>query len=154
VRFLFGGGGSTDPKVVTLHVWDDAALTDVPGAELYSAEVALTPDDQALQVVDLSGEALEVTGPYRVGVEFQHAATPSVAIDEDGRTPSRNFVDVGGGGWSESSAAGDYVLRTTLVPEPGIGLMFAAGVACLWAAQRRRTRAGSRARASGYRPSS
>jgi hypothetical protein len=73
-------------------VWDDAAQTDAPGTELFAAEYALTPDDQALQVIDLGAEGLSVTGPYRVGVEFQHAATPSVAIDDDGLTPARNFM--------------------------------------------------------------
>ncbi len=60
VRFLFGGAvGAHD---VTLRVWDDAALADEPGSEFFSAEYALTPDDQALQVIDLSAEVLDASG--------------------------------------------------------------------------------------------
>lgn len=140
VRFLFGGESST--KVVSLRIWDDAALTDTPGAELYAGEHALTPSDQVLQVIDLSDEELEVSGPYRVGIEFQHAATPSVALDGDGRTAGSNFVELSGVGWLESSASDDFVLRSTIaVPEPGSLLMLAAGAALLRVLGRRRSRA-------------
>jgi len=149
VRFLFGGG--PDRRVVTLHVWDDSAQTDAPGAALFSAEYALTPDDQALQVIDLGAAALDVAGPYRVGIEFQHAASPSIALDDDGLTPARNFVNLGGAGWSESSEPGDFVLRST-VPEPGLEVMLGVGVVFLGLAHRRRgarpVDAGSRQRSS------
>jgi len=139
VRFLFGGDPST--KVVTLHVWDDAALTDAPGSELYSGQYALTPDDQALRVIDLSAEGLSVTGPYRVGIEFQHAATPSVGLDGDGRTPASNFEKLAGSGWQESAAPDDFVLRSTVyLPEPGALSMLAAGCVLLLAVERRRAR--------------
>jgi hypothetical protein len=137
VRFLFGG--DSNPKVVTLRVWDDSALTDAPGSELFSDQYAITPDDQALHVIDLSSESLMVSGPYRVGIEFQHAATPSVAIDDDGLTSGRNFVDLTGGGWGEASAAGDFIVRTTLdVPEPGLLGMLSVGVG--WLVMLRRAR--------------
>jgi hypothetical protein len=139
VRFLFGGDPGT--KVVTLRVWDDAALADAPGSELYAGEHALAPDDQALQVIDLSGEGLSVTGPYRVGIEFQHAAVPSVGLDDDGRTPDANFTRMAGGGWQESSAPDDFVLRSTIqLPEPGSTAMLAAGGALLLVLGRRRAR--------------
>jgi hypothetical protein len=137
VRFLFGG--ASDPKVVKLHVWDDAALTDAPGAQLFAAEYALTPDDQALQVVDLGAAALSVSGPYRVGIEFEHTSTPSLAIDDDGLTPARNFVSPNGSSWQESSAPGDFILRSTVaLPEPGQLPALAAGAAFLALAFRRR----------------
>jgi hypothetical protein len=140
VRFLFGGDPST--KVVTVRVWDDAALSDAPGIELYSRQVALTPSDQALQVVDLSGEGIDVTGPYRVGIEFQNAATPSIGLDADGRSPSANFVELAGVGWAESTDPDDFVLRSTIaLPEPGASLMLAAGSALVAALARRRARA-------------
>jgi hypothetical protein len=138
VRFLFGGDPST--KVVTLRIWDDSALTDAPGAELYAGEHALTPDDQVLQVIDLSSEGLSVTGPYRVGIEFQHAATPSVAFDADGRTPSANFVNRVGSGWQESAEPDDFILRSTLLPEPGSTWLLGAGFAFLLALGRWRAR--------------
>lgn len=138
VRFLFGGDPGT--KVVTLHVWDDSALTAAPGSELHTGEYALTSDDQALQVIDLSAAEITVTGPYRVGIEFQHAGTPSIGLDADGRTPAANFVELNGGGWQESTASDDFVLRTTYVPEPGTTSMLAAGVALLAALGRRRLR--------------
>jgi hypothetical protein len=135
VRFLFGGG--TDTKVVRLHVWDDAALTDAPGALLYAGDHALVPDDQALQVIDLSGEGITVTGPYRVGLEFQHAAAPSLGLDADGRTPAVNFVALSGGGWQESSAPDDFILRTTYLPEPGAAQMLVSGCILLLCLARR-----------------
>ncbi len=139
VRFLFGGDQST--KVVTLRIWDDSALTDAPGAVLYAGEHALTPNDQALQVIDLSAEELTVAGPYRVGIEFQHAATPSVGLDGDGRTPTRNFVKLSGMGWQESAASDDFILRSTIaVPEAASSLMLAVGVATLAVLGRRRPR--------------
>ena len=137
VRFLFGG--SPDPKVVMIRIWDDAALTDTPGSELFAAEYALTPDDQALKVIDLGSAALSVSGPYRVGIELQHAAAPALAIDDDGLTPGRNFVNLGGGGWEESTEAGDFVLRSTVtVPEPGAAAMLGAGIVLLGTLHRRR----------------
>jgi hypothetical protein len=148
VRFLFGGDAAT--KVVTLRIWDDASLLADPGSELFSSEVALTPDDQALQVINVSSESLTVTGPYRVGLEFQHAATPSVALDDDGLTAARNFVDLGGSGWQESSASGDFVVRSTLnMPEPGQLWMLAAGIVFLATAGR----ASGRSRERGARRS-
>lgn len=139
VRFLFGGQSGT--KVVTLHVWDDAALAAAPGTELYVGEHALEPDDQALQVIDLSDEGLEVTGPYRVGIEFQHSAAPSIGLDADGRTPAANFVELSGVGWQESTASDDFVLRTTYLPEPGSAATLVAGTGLLLALARRRARA-------------
>jgi hypothetical protein len=127
VRFLFGGDAGT--KVVTLRVWDDSALNDEPGAEIYSRDVALEADDQVLQVVDLSGESIVVGGPYRVGIEFQHGSVPSVAADDDGITAGRNFMDTIGVGWVESSTlgvSGDWILRSTVElpapPVPGLSL--------------------------------
>jgi hypothetical protein len=138
VRFLFGGGTGT--KVVTVRVWEDDALTDAPGTELYAGEHAITADDQALQVIDLSGEGISVTGPYRVGIEFQHAAAPSIGLDADGRTPDVNYVDLSGTGWQESTAPDDFILRTTYLPEPGAAAMLVAGAALLVALRRRRSR--------------
>jgi hypothetical protein len=96
-------------------------------------------------VIDLSPEALNVTGPYRVGIEFQHDATPSLAVDDDGVTAARNFVNLSGTGWEETSAPGDFVLRTTLnVPEPNPLLMLAAGATLLVVVARRRSLTASR----------
>ena len=138
VRFLFGGGSGT--KVVTVRIWDDSAMADAPGSELYAGEHALAADDQSLRVIDLSDEGLSVTGPFRVGIEFQHAATPSIGLDADGRTPGANFVDLNGTGWQESTAPDDFILRTTYLPEPGTASMLAAGIALLVAIGRRRAR--------------
>ena len=115
VRFLFGGDEAS--RVVTLRIWDDAALADDPGTELYAGEVALEADDQTLQVIDLSAQGITVTGPYRVGIEVQQGGTPSLAVDDDGLTPGRNFLETPGTGWVTSSSegiTGDWILRSTV----------------------------------------
>ena len=124
------------------------ALGDAPGTELYSGEHAITPDDQALEVIDVSDQGLSVTGPYRVGIQFQHAAAPSVGLDADGRTPGVNFVELVGSGWQESSASDDFILRTTYLPEPAASAMLAAGIILVSALGRRRARAAARTRAA------
>ena len=68
----------------------------------------------------------------RLEAKLSHAATPSVAVDDDGLTPDSNFVDLAGSGWEESSAGGDFVIRSTYnLPEPGSLWMLAAGVGFL-----------------------
>lgn len=61
-------------------------------------------------------------GPFRVGIELQHAGLPSVARDADGTiAPSRNFALLDGLGWVESSTlaiAGDWLLRAVVGPDP------------------------------------
>jgi hypothetical protein len=93
VQFLFGGAVET--RTITLHIWDDAALTLNPGGELFSANYLIPADDEALQVIDLSGENVVVTGTFRVGIEFSAAALPATAVDTDGLTPNRNFINTG-----------------------------------------------------------
>jgi MYXO-CTERM domain-containing protein len=125
IRFLFGGGTTTDVQTVTVHVWDDAAGTDEPGAELYVNDFAVGPSDEAFQEVDpTDGGAIDVTGPFRVGLEFHHDGTPSVARDDDGLDyPDRNFINASGFGWTQSNTlgmAGDWIIRA-VVAEPIAG---------------------------------
>jgi hypothetical protein len=120
IRFLFGGDPGTES--IILHVWDDSALTDAPGAEIYSASIQLTASDFFLQELDLTVAGITVNGPFRVGFEFQHTGLPSVASDGDGITADRNFIDDAGMGWVEASTrgvTGDWVLRVVLDSLPG-----------------------------------
>lgn len=135
VRVLFGGGGGAE--VVTLHIWDDGALGLAPGTELYALDVALTPSDQVVQVIDLQGEGVFVDGPFRVGIELRHDGAPSVGVDADGVTSGRSFLKTGTG-WMEASAAGvagDWILRATVgtsgVTLPGLSGSGAAVLAAL-----------------------
>ena len=93
VQFLFGGASET--RTVTVHIWDDAALTQNPGGELFSADYLIPAADDALQVIDLSSENVVVTGTFRVGIEFSDTGLPSAALDTDGLTPNRNFIYTG-----------------------------------------------------------
>ncbi len=122
VRFLFGGAGGT--RTVTLHVWADAASTWAPGAELYVGDYTLTAADDALQEIDLSALGLLVSGPFRVGLEFQHSGLPSVARDGGGITADRNFVEITGSGWLDAAVVGitgDWVIRAVVGPSPFVG---------------------------------
>jgi hypothetical protein len=115
VRFLFGGASGT--RTVKLHVWDDAAGTDASGTEIYSGSFQVTASDNALQTIDLSSAGVAVSGPFRVGIEFTQAGTPSVARDDDGITAGRNFVLASGIGWLEAGAlgiTGDWIIRATV----------------------------------------
>jgi hypothetical protein len=135
VRFLFGGGG--DGQVVTLRIFEDSAQTTAPGALLYSQDVSLTPDDDVMQVVELHAAGIVVNGPFRVGVEQGHTGLPSVAVDDDGTTPGRSFVE-NGSGWSESADLGflgDFIIRASLQASPtGVPALGGWGAAVLCAA--------------------
>lgn len=117
VQFLFGG--ATGTRTVTVRVWNDSAGTPAPGAELYSGDFQITAADDALQEIDLSGSGVQVTGVFRVGIEFQHDGTPSIARDANGITSARNFIYAQGLGWVDSALfglTGDWVIRAGVQP--------------------------------------
>jgi hypothetical protein len=120
VRFVFGGAEQIES--VTLHVWDDGAGTDAPGAELYSGSFEIVGFDRALQEIDLRTQGIEVSGAFRVGLEFGHSGLPSVARDTDGsNTPDRNFIYTSDPLWVQSSllaVAGDWIIRASVGDEP------------------------------------
>lgn len=117
IQFLYGGATTT--RTVTLKIWDDAAGTTAPGAEIYSGDHLLTGSDTALQEIDLVSANVVVSAPFRVGLLFQDAGTPSVARDGDGTIQStRNFIfSPSLPGWAQSSLfglLGDWVLRAVV----------------------------------------
>ena len=124
VSLLFGGATST--KTVSIQFWDDPGTSDDPGAPLgLPFDVTLTGADNVLHEVTL-GDDVFVNGPFRVGIEFSHAGLPSIARDADFTIASdRNFICANFGPeciWFRSSTlgvSGDWVLRATIVPEPG-----------------------------------
>jgi hypothetical protein len=114
VLFLFGGDTST--QTITLHIWDDAANTSNPGTELFVGDYSVTGSSVALQEIDLSLDDVQVSGQFRVGIEFQHAGFPSAARDGDGTIhPTKNFIySPSSGGWFQSNLfglTGDWVIR-------------------------------------------
>lgn len=114
VELLFGGAAGQ--RTVTLHIWDDSALTNNPGPEIFSGDFIVTGANDAINVIDLSGEGIEVDGPIRVGIEFQHSGLPSIARDDDGTIDvTRNFIYTSGV-WFRSSLfglTGDWIIRAT-----------------------------------------
>lgn len=138
VRFLFGGDEVS--RNIVMHIWDDSAEALPPGAELYSGIHSVVGFDTTLQEIDLSGESIVVTGPFRVGIEFATAGLPSIARDtDDSIDASRNFVFVPGFGWTGAPTlglTGDWVIRAVVVPEPD-GAAVAGLVALGWIARRR-----------------
>jgi hypothetical protein len=112
VLFLFGGAPTT--QTVRLHIWRDTSGTAAPDSELYAADYQITGAN-ALQQIDLSGQNIQVSDTYRVGIEFNHSGLPSVSRDNDGIIADRNFIDAEGLGWVESSVlglTGDWTIRT------------------------------------------
>ena len=116
VQFLFGG--ATGTRTVTLRIWNDSAGTAAPGAEIYSGDFQVTATDNALQEIDLSGSGVQVSGVFRVGIEFQHAGAPSIAGDTKGFiTAGRNFIDGMGLGWVDAATlgvTGDWIIRAVV----------------------------------------
>lgn len=109
VSILYGGAAGT--RFVRLKVWDDSAMTPSPGSELLSSRVQLTASNTSLQTLDAS---VQVPSTFRVGIEFEDGALPSVARDNDGIDGTRNFALVAGMGWMSASTlglAGDFIIR-------------------------------------------
>jgi hypothetical protein len=136
VSLLFGG--STATQTVSIQFWDDPGGSDAPGTPLgVPFDVALTGANDVLHEVTLVGDVF-VNGPFRVGIEFQHDGLPSIARDADGTIDSSsNFICVDLVAsecvWFRSSdfgVTGDWVIRATIVPEPGPAGLF-AGLALL-----------------------
>jgi len=128
IQFLFAGGTSTE--TVTVRVWADTGSTS-PGSQLYTNDYAVTGADDALQEIDLTGEGILVSGPFRVGFLFTHSAPPSLTTDLDGISAPDNFIfDVNTGLWfaaSSTGVTGDFVLRAFVddgaappVPDAGV----------------------------------
>jgi hypothetical protein len=124
VSLLFGGATST--QMVSIQFWDDPGTTNDPGAPIgLPFDVSLTGADDVLHEVTLGDDVL-VNGPFRVGIEFFHDGPPSIARDADGTiTSDRNFICANLGAecvWFRSNTfgvTGDWVIRATIVPEPG-----------------------------------
>ncbi len=115
VQFLFGGGVDGVKKDLNVHVWNDTAMTDDPGIELYAGTYGIISADMALQEVDLTDKMVTVPATFRVGVEMLHDGLPSIARDNDDTIdPEANFVLVNGMTWSKSSdlgVTGDWIIR-------------------------------------------
>ena len=118
VTALFGGSSQT--RSMGLRVWDDPGGGTVPGNELFSGSVTLTGSDVAFQEIDLAQTPVLVSGPFRVGLEFNHDGLPSVATDLDGSIDAAaNFIlaDVGVLFWFSSQTlgvSGDFIIRATV----------------------------------------
>jgi len=144
VTLLFGGAGST--QMVTVHFWNDSGTSNDPGAPIgLPFDVSLTGQDDQLHELTFGGSVI-VNGPFRVGIEFSHNGLPSIARDTDGTIASdRNFICASFGEeclWFRSSdfgVSGDWIIRATILPEPGrAALVAGVGFLALLARARRR----------------
>jgi hypothetical protein len=125
VQIVFGGGAEGVKKDIFLHVWKDDALGTGPGAEMYKAGYTVTAAQMALQELDVSAGNVVVSGPFRVGVEFQHDGLPSIARDDDGTIAAdKNFIFAQGIGWKPSDQlgiTGDWIIRAIVEGGGGTG---------------------------------
>jgi hypothetical protein len=116
VSLLYGGVTAT--RTVRLHIWEDAAITDSPGPEIFSWDFQLTGANDALQVLDVEAFGIFVNGPFRVGFEFFDDGLPSIASDTDANIqPDTNYILFAGLVWVESSVlglTGDWIIRVTV----------------------------------------
>ena len=121
VQFLFGGG--TGVRTITLHLWNDTGGGSAPGTEIFSGDYQVTPSDNLMQEIDLTGNGVSVNGTFRVGIEFQHSGFPSVARDSDGTIlAARNFIFASIGSWFDSQLfglTGDWIIRAGVTSGSG-----------------------------------
>ncbi|MBL8741657.1 MAG: hypothetical protein JNK04_11205, partial [Myxococcales bacterium] len=98
VQFLFGPAGP--PLQVNVAVHADVG-TDMPGALLYQGDYEITPADNALHEIDLTGENVEHIGPgsIRVVIGVMHDGAPGVARDDDGCQASLNWIKLAPTSW-------------------------------------------------------
>lgn len=121
VHLLFGGATTT--QTVTLTLWEDAAGT-APGTVIFSGDFQITGSDTAMQQLDLSALGVQVGSAFRVGVTFQHAGLPSVAVDTDGLSGS-NYVQANMVGWVGASTVGltgDFIIRAEVISTVDAGV--------------------------------
>jgi MYXO-CTERM domain-containing protein len=124
VLFLFGPAGP--PLEVNVAVHADVG-TDMPGALLYQGNYTITPADNALHEIDLTGENVEHIGPgsIRVVIGVMHDGAPGVARDDDGCQRSLNWIELAAPpSWvssCEQGVAGDWVIRAEIDGPPARG---------------------------------
>lgn len=117
VQFLFGPAGP--PVTVNVAVHADVG-TDTPGALLYQGNYEITPADNALHEIDLTGEDVEHIGPgsIRVVIGVMHDGAPGVARDEDGCQRGLNWIELASpSSWvssCEQGVEGDWVVRAEI----------------------------------------
>jgi hypothetical protein len=124
-RILLLFGGSDETRVIELYIWEDASGSLDPGTELFAGGFQLAGSNSNLQEIDLSGENVVVTGPFRVGVRAIQGGFPFVARDADGTIDSSNnfiFGDPGGVfgfsfwfGSADAGVTGDWIIRAEVV---------------------------------------
>jgi hypothetical protein len=120
LQFMFGDVAVQ--SVITVYIWEDAAGSNVPGAEIYSGGFLATGSAAVLNSINLVAAGVQVNGPFRVGLEFTHTGLPSVARDTDGTIDTaNNFIRANGVGWYPSSlfgVTGDWILRAVVEASP------------------------------------
>ncbi len=121
VQLLFGGDTTT--QTVTLVVYDDTADALIPGEPLYRGDFELTGSTSVIHELPVTDMVVTLPQTFRVGIQFVHDGTPSIAADTDGQA-GKNFifaVSPGGDAWISSSSAGvggDWVIRPIVSGAP------------------------------------
>lgn len=124
VRILFGGDTDGITRTVQIKVWEDEEGSLAPGNLVFDEELEMTSSQNSFNEVDLSANALRFSGPFRVGIQFQHNGFPSVARDDDGANhhPDRNFIYASA--WERSISffvQGDWIFRAVVQTSGGGG---------------------------------
>ncbi len=129
LHFLFGSPlGSPDAvETITLRIYENTGCTVVPGTQIFTADYELTSSSSAFQEINLALDSVQVSGAFRVAIEVQHDASPSIMNDFDEMItptyPERNFIwDTLGDpvpAWELSPAGGDWIIRAFVIASAG-----------------------------------
>jgi MYXO-CTERM domain-containing protein len=117
IEFLYGPDDADTP--VRVEIYRDEGEAE-PGTLLYSADYSVQPAENVLHQIDLSAEDIvhDGAGSLRVALVALHDGAPSVARDDDGCQPGRNWVrTTGPTAWSDAcdlGVPGDWIIRATV----------------------------------------
>jgi MYXO-CTERM domain-containing protein len=121
IEFLYGPEDADTP--VRVEIYRDEGVAE-PGTLLYSADYSVQPAENVLHQIDLSGEDIvhDGAGSLRVALVALHDGAPSVARDDDGCQPGRNWIrTTAPTAWTDAcdlGVPGDWIIRAKVDGPP------------------------------------